>query len=98
VACAGRGDVDPATADIACGGRRLTGACCKACGGTESAAGATLPEPAKTAAGTTVAARRLANCWFTAGCGGSAPRCVRAIVVISVIVVALTLAMLTLPI
>jgi hypothetical protein len=74
----------------------LTGARCSACGGTASAAGATLPESANIRAGTTVAAPRLANCWFATCGGGSSVRRAVAIVFISVILVTLTLAILTL--
>jgi hypothetical protein len=55
-----------------------------------------LPESANTRAGTTVAAPRLTNCWFAACGGGSSVRRAATIVFISVILVVLTLAMLTL--
>jgi hypothetical protein len=55
-----------------------------------------LPESANTRAGTTVAAPRLTNCWFAAFGGGSSVRRAATIVFISVILVVLTLAMLTL--
>ena len=82
-------------AGLTCGGRTLIDACCKACGRTVSAAGATAVEAAITLIGTTVAALRFTNCWLATCGGGSAERSAATIFVMLVILVALTLAMLT---
>jgi hypothetical protein len=89
--CAGFGGA----ATIA-GGRILTPACCRTWGETAIAAGATFAAAVKTAAGTTVAALRLAKRWLMTCSGGSPVGCRPTIVVISLILVTLTLVILTL--
>jgi hypothetical protein len=54
------------------GGPIVTRVCCTACGGILTAAFATGAALRITVAGTTVAAVRFANRWFTT-CGGGAP-------------------------
>jgi hypothetical protein len=97
--CAASGVLDgagarSATAGGNCGGLTLTAAACRTCDCTGSAAAATGSERANTFAGTTVAAPRFANCWFSTGGGGSTVCWLFTTAAMLVIFVALTLAML----